>query len=190
MAPSLLLALLGGGLVAAAAAASSPAPKKPAVPASPAKAALGGTLAGGKLVMSVGPAATLDPATEQALAVLKEATTPNRNWGTPGSAVNTLAATIRYAGGTSDAPPPVPGESLVDYDNRVLLGTWQVGSGAMGWVNAIADTIGGAAFNVASSVLQEASKEVDPTGTLAGFIAQTNAQVQAGLNSAKANQGH
>ena len=189
MAPILLLALLGGGLVAAAAAASSPAPKKPAVPASPAKAALGGTLAGGKLVMSVGPA-TLDPATEQALAVLKEATTPNRNWGTPGSAVNTLAATIRYAGGTSDAPPPVPGESLVDYDNRVLLGTWQVGSGAMGWVNAIADTIGGAAFNVASSVLQEASKEVDPTGTLAGFIAQTNAQVQAGLNSAKANQGH
>ena len=105
MAPILLLALLGGGLVAAAAAASSPAPKKPAVPASPAKAALGGTLAGGKLVMSVGPATTLDPATEQALAVLKEATTPNRNWGTPGSAVNTLAATIRYAGGTSDAPP-------------------------------------------------------------------------------------
>lgn len=131
-------------------------------------------------------------ALQTAKQVMQTATTQNMNWGSgQGSPANALAANYRYQGMTSQfamqAPPPLPSEGIDHYYDRVLGGDWAPGSGAMGWLNGLADTIGAAAFSALSSTLGTMSLEVDPSGTLKGAISSVNATIQQGLAADKAN---
>lgn len=124
-----------------------------------------------------------------ALARLKAATTKNDAWASGQTfEVAVMNAGLTYQTGKSrgGAPLPLPGEPMVDYDNRVLPGDWSPGTGTFGWAEALATEIGGATFDVLTPVLQTASMVIDPTGDVAKGIGQVNDKVQAGLSADRA----
>lgn len=181
----LLFLLLGGGLLVAGSSS------KPAAP----KAAAPSPIKGGARATDTSAASSA--ALAKAKAVMAIATTPNRQWGPApapsalgqGGLPNTVAATATFLNGpggpsVSGAPLPLPGESEIHYNERVIGGTWAPGGGPDAWINGIADSVGADMFNIVADTLATASYIVDPTGNIADAIHSVNATAQAGIASA------
>lgn len=140
--------------------------------------------------MSSPTAAQKAAALAQGTATIHTATTRNLNWGPePGGMglANTVIASQRFAGVTTpyamQAPAPLRGESIDHYMDRVVGGNWTPGTGAMGWVNGMAEELTGDMIGFVAGALEDVANDVDPSGTVAGAIKTVNAAAQSGLST-------
>jgi hypothetical protein len=134
--------------------------------------------------MATPTAAQKAAAQAAATATIHTATTQDVDWGNgAGSFPNVAAASARFSGQINDAPAPLRGESSTHYLDRVIGGDWTPGTGAMGWVNGIAEQLTGDMFSAVAGALEDVANDVDPSGTVASAIKSVNANVQAGLST-------